>query len=118
MPPEVQDIINKSQEIMDKINEKKEKFDNEIGKLLSKLDNLENEYAGRSKEFIESKRKELSDEINNKKKLIDEEIKRLTQQAQDWVDKKKEELIKKAADLALKVLTGADSPEVDDSDNK
>lgn len=115
MPPEVQDVINKAQEMTNKIKEKKEKFDENIGEIMSKLDNLEVEYADRSKEFIESKREELIGELETKKKLVEKEIDRLTNQAQDWLDKKKNDLIKKAADLTLKILTGMQTPDFDDN---
>lgn len=115
MPPEVQDVINKAQEMTNKIKEKKEKFDENIGEIMTKLDNLEVEYADRSKEFIESKREELMGELETKKKLVEKEIDRLTNQAQDWLDKKKNDLIKKATDLALKILTGMQTPDFDDN---
>ena len=78
MPPEVQDVINKAQEMTNKIKEKKEKFDENIGEIMTKLDNLEVEYADRSKEFIESKPEELMGELETKKKLVEKEIDRLT----------------------------------------
>lgn len=104
--PEVEEALANAQKMMDKINEKKKQFDETIGKAQDELDKLEEKYIGRSKQFIESKREELTAQLEEKKKIVQEEIDKLTKTAQDWMDKKVEELTKKFAEKTLKILTG------------
>lgn len=116
MPPEVQDAIATGQEMLDKVKKKKEEFDATLGEVQKKLDELNEKYLGRSKKFIEEKREELTKELEAKKEIVEKEIKKMTEEAQGWLDTKKEELTKKAAETAIKILTGLSAPEIDPSD--
>ena len=116
MPPEVQDTIAAGQEMLDNVQKKKEEFDKLISETQDKLDKLESEYVGRSKQFIESKRVEIANELETKKRIIEDKIKEMNYTAQSWLDTKKNELIKKSTENAAKILTGLNTPQLDPSD--
>lgn len=105
MQEELQNAIRDGQEMMDRVQEKIKKMNDKITELMEEIDSLPNKYNDRSEQFVQTKRDELNAKLEDYKKILKTESEELTKQANSWLNNIKEDIAKKIAEK-LKAMLG------------
>lgn len=82
----VLEIAEQANEFIDNMRQKANRIINKINKCLDDLENLNNNAAIHSAQYIKEKTKIISDKINNMVKEFEDAVKRFKDRIKDWYD--------------------------------